>query len=80
MAFESSCQMTLGLPIVRTSVDHGTAFDIAGQNVACPDSMKTAIRIACEVALRNRELPPPPPLPPEERIEDANWDQGEDLD
>jgi 4-hydroxythreonine-4-phosphate dehydrogenase len=59
VAFESSCQMTLGLPIVRTSVDHGTAFDIAGQNTASPESMKTAIRIACEVALRNRDLPPP---------------------
>lgn len=59
VAFESSCQMTLGLPVVRTSVDHGTAFDIAGQNVANAESMKTAIRIACEVALRNRELPPP---------------------
>lgn len=62
IAFESSCQMTLGIPLVRTSVDHGTAFDIAGQNVASPESMKTAIRIACEVALRNRELPPPKPV------------------
>ena len=61
VAFESSCQMTLGIPMVRTSVDHGTAFDIAGQNLASPESMKTAIRIACEVALRNRELPPPRP-------------------
>ena len=59
VAFESSCQMTLGIPMVRTSVDHGTAFDIAGQNLASPESMKTAIRVACDVALRNRELPPP---------------------
>jgi 4-phospho-D-threonate 3-dehydrogenase / 4-phospho-D-erythronate 3-dehydrogenase len=62
IAFESSCQMTLGILLVRTSVDHGTAFDIAGQNLASPESMKTAIRIACEVALRNRELPPPKPI------------------
>lgn len=62
IAFESSCQMTLGIPMVRTSVDHGTAFDIAGRNVASPESMKTAIRVACEVALRNRELPPPRPV------------------
>ncbi|MBI4579385.1 MAG: 4-hydroxythreonine-4-phosphate dehydrogenase PdxA [Planctomycetes bacterium] len=62
VAFESSCQMTLGIPIVRTSVDHGTAFDIAGTNQANAESMKTAIRVACEVALRNRELPPPPPV------------------
>ncbi len=60
VAFESSCQMTLGLPIVRTSVDHGTAFDIAGQNTASAESMKTAIRVACQVALRHREMPPPP--------------------
>jgi 4-hydroxythreonine-4-phosphate dehydrogenase len=57
LAFDSSCQTTLGLPIIRTSVDHGTAFDIAGQNKANPESMKTAIRLACEMALRRRETP-----------------------
>ncbi len=42
--------MTLGLPIVRVSVDHGTAFDIAGQNKASPDSLKDAIRLAAVLA------------------------------
>jgi len=57
LAFESACQTTLGLPIIRTSVDHGTAFDIVGQNIANPESMKNAIRLACEMALRKREMP-----------------------
>ncbi len=48
--FESSVTVTLGLPIVRTSVDHGTAFDIAGQGVADPTSMKEAIRLAAQIA------------------------------
>jgi hypothetical protein len=72
--------MTLGLPIVRTSVDHGTAFDIAGQNVACPESMKTAIRVACQVALRNRELPPTPMELPDEPLGAVRSDQWEDMD
>jgi len=48
--FEASVAVTLGLPIVRTSVDHGTAFDIAGQGVADPTSMKEAIRLAARIA------------------------------
>ena len=47
--FERSVAVTLGLPIVRTSVDHGTAFDIAGQGVADPTSMKEAIRLAVQL-------------------------------
>lgn len=54
LAFEDSVQMTLGLPIIRVSVDHGTAFDIAGQNRASAASMKAAIRLACELAARRR--------------------------
>jgi len=42
--------ITLGLPIVRTSVDHGTAFDIAGKGVASADSMILAIEYACKMA------------------------------
>jgi len=57
LAFESACQTTLGLPIIRTSVDHGTAFDIVGQNKANPESMKSAIRLACDMALRKRLMP-----------------------
>ncbi len=47
-AFDSSVNITLGLPFVRTSVDHGTAFDIAGKNVANPGSMKQAIKLAVQ--------------------------------
>ncbi len=46
MDFEGGVNITCGLPIIRTSVDHGTAFDIAGKNIANPDSLKKAIRIA----------------------------------
>jgi 4-phospho-D-threonate 3-dehydrogenase / 4-phospho-D-erythronate 3-dehydrogenase len=63
LAFDTACQTTLGLPIVRTSVDHGTAFDIAGQNMANPGSMKSAIRLACELALQKRITPEPRPRP-----------------
>ncbi|WP_458211037.1 4-hydroxythreonine-4-phosphate dehydrogenase PdxA [Haladaptatus sp. NG-SE-30] len=49
----SGVNMTVGLPIVRTSVDHGTAFDIAGQGIASPQSMVDAIEVATS-AVRNR--------------------------
>jgi 4-hydroxythreonine-4-phosphate dehydrogenase len=52
MAFSSAVNMTLGLPIVRTSPDHGTAFDIAGQGVADPSSLIAALRLADHVARR----------------------------
>jgi len=48
--FERSVTVTLGLPIVRTSVDHGTAFDIARQGVASEESMVEAIRLAAQLA------------------------------
>jgi len=57
LAFESACQTTLGLPVIRTSVDHGTAFDIVGQNVANPESMKSAIRLACHMVRCARNTP-----------------------
>lgn len=50
LAFDTAVNVTLGLPIIRTSVDHGTAFDIAGTNKADPGSMKEAIRLACGLA------------------------------
>ena len=50
--FESSVTVTLGLPIVRTSVDHGTAFDIAWQDLASPQSLIEAIKLAAEMARR----------------------------
>jgi len=53
--FEGSYSVTLGLPIVRTSVDHGTAFDIAWQGVASPRSMIEAVKAAALLALRRAE-------------------------
>jgi 4-hydroxy-L-threonine phosphate dehydrogenase PdxA len=44
--------VTLGLPIVRTSVDHGTAFDRAGKHDADPGSMEHALRLALEILRR----------------------------
>ena len=46
----SGVNMTIGLPIVRISVDHGTVFDIAGEGVASERSMIDAIRVAAEAA------------------------------
>ncbi|MFT9166039.1 MAG: 4-hydroxythreonine-4-phosphate dehydrogenase PdxA, partial [Komagataeibacter saccharivorans] len=47
--------ITLGLPIIRTSPDHGTAFDIAGRGVADPSSLVAALRMAMQMAEhRNR--------------------------
>jgi len=49
LAFDEAVNVTLGLPIIRTSVDHGTAFDIVGRNAADPGSMKSAIRLAARM-------------------------------
>lgn len=48
--FDTAVNVTLGLPKPRTSPDHGTAFSIAGKNLASPSSMIAAIRLACELA------------------------------
>ncbi len=50
--FDDGVNITLGLPIVRTSPDHGTAFDIAGKGIASPAAMIAAIRMAGEAAAR----------------------------
>jgi 4-hydroxythreonine-4-phosphate dehydrogenase len=50
LAFGSAVNVTLGLPIIRTSVDHGTAFDIAGRGVADHRSMIEAIKLAARLA------------------------------
>ena len=50
LAFGQAVNVTLGLPIIRTSVDHGTAFDIAGRGVADPSSMITATLLAAQLA------------------------------
>ncbi len=50
--FHRSVSVTLGLPFIRTSVDHGTAFDIAGKGVARADSMAAAILAASDLVRR----------------------------
>lgn len=55
LAFESGVNYTAGLPIVRTSPDHGPAMDIAGKNIASPDSFRAAIYAACDI-YHNRKL------------------------
>ena len=56
IAFETGVNWTLGLPFIRTSPDHGTAYDIAGKGIANPSSMLSAIRLACELASHRIEL------------------------
>jgi 4-phospho-D-threonate 3-dehydrogenase / 4-phospho-D-erythronate 3-dehydrogenase len=58
VAFGRAVNVTLGLPIIRTSVDHGTAFDIAGRGVADPSSLIEAVRLAARLAtFRDSEVP-----------------------
>ena len=54
LSFDTGVNYTAGLPVVRTSPDHGTAFDIAGQNKANPRSMLSAIYLAIDI-YRSRE-------------------------
>jgi 4-hydroxythreonine-4-phosphate dehydrogenase len=57
--FEHAVNITIGLPIVRTSPAHGTAFDIAGRNLANPSSMKSAVMMAIQMAKIRRAAPLP---------------------
>lgn len=57
LAFGAAVNVTLGLPIIRTSVDHGTAFDIAGRMAADPSSMIAATLLAARLAVGARETP-----------------------
>ena len=54
LAFDQAVNTTIGLPFIRTSPDHGTAFDIAGQGIARPDSMVAAINLAIELAVQRK--------------------------
>lgn len=53
IAFDEAVNVTLGLPFVRTSPDHGTAFDIAGKGIARPDSLIAAIRLAARLGAKS---------------------------
>jgi 4-hydroxy-L-threonine phosphate dehydrogenase PdxA len=50
LAFGQAVNVTIGLPIIRTSVDHGTAFDIAGRGIADHGSLVSAVRLAARLA------------------------------
>ena len=52
IAFDEAVNVTLGLPFVRTSPDHGTAFDIAGKGVARPNSLIAALRLAARLGAK----------------------------
>ena len=56
LGFDRGVNVTVGLPIVRTSVDHGTAFDIAGKGIADERSLLEAIRVAARLARRRPAL------------------------
>jgi len=51
VAFDTGVNWSLGLPFIRTSPDHGTAYDITGQGIADPSSMIAAIRLAKQLAM-----------------------------
>lgn len=54
LAFDRAVNTSIGLPFVRTSPDHGTAFDIAGRGIADPTSMKAALKLAAELCLHRQ--------------------------
>jgi 4-hydroxythreonine-4-phosphate dehydrogenase len=55
--FDTAVNVTLGLPFIRTSVDHGVAYDIAGKGTASPRSMEEAIKLAAQMAVLKRQAP-----------------------
>lgn len=70
--FDSAVNVSLGLPVIRTSVDHGTAYDIAGKNKANEGSMKAALKLACELATSPMKQPikrTQPQTKPENKIQ-----------
>ena len=58
VAFANGVNWSVGLPFVRTSPDHGTAYDIAGQGIADPSSMEAAIRLARKLAASRKSMLP----------------------
>jgi 4-hydroxy-L-threonine phosphate dehydrogenase PdxA len=52
LAFDNAVNITLGLPIIRTSVDHGTALDIAGKGIANPSSLFEAVKLAVRLSVK----------------------------
>lgn len=56
LAFETGINFTAGLSVVRTSPDHGTAYDIAGKNIASESSLREAIFVACNIVKNRKEI------------------------
>jgi 4-phospho-D-threonate 3-dehydrogenase / 4-phospho-D-erythronate 3-dehydrogenase len=56
VAFGTCVNLTVGLPIIRTSVDHGTAFDIVGKGIADPGSLLEAVKLAAKIANGRKRL------------------------
>jgi 4-hydroxythreonine-4-phosphate dehydrogenase len=75
--FEGTVNISLGIPIIRTSVDHGTAFDIAGKNKADPHSMKRAMTLAARMARLRRfsQAVNPAPMGTNQQLKDTVRDQ-----
>jgi 4-hydroxythreonine-4-phosphate dehydrogenase len=61
LGLDEGVNVTVGLPFVRTSVDHGTAFDIAGRGLASPASLRAAMRMALRMT---GDAPGRAPVPP----------------
>lgn len=55
MAFDSGVNFTAGLPVIRTSPDHGTAYSIAGKNIADPGSMRSALFLALDILISHQQ-------------------------
>jgi 4-hydroxythreonine-4-phosphate dehydrogenase len=55
IAFDEGVNVTLGLPFIRTSPDHGTAFDIAGKGIARPDSLVAALKLAARMVVQHEQ-------------------------
>ena len=58
LGVDEGVNVTVGLPFVRTSVDHGTAFDIAGQGVADPSSLRAAFDMALAMSAQEARVTP----------------------
>jgi 4-hydroxythreonine-4-phosphate dehydrogenase len=54
VSFEEGVNFTAGLPVVRTSPAHGTAYELAGKNLASPEGFRTAVHLACDI-FENRQ-------------------------
>jgi len=62
LAFESGINFTAGLPLIRTSPDHGTAYDIAGKNLADPTSFRESVFLATDILKMRNEFTQPTPV------------------